>query len=84
MEKAKPFKQKIATLEKLYKSGYTTKRELSHLTLERLDTVKDINVNDVSTIAEIKKSIRDGNLFAYLGEEWADKEDETDDGTKSR
>ena len=75
MEKTKPFKQKLATLEKLFKSGYTTKRELSHLTLERLDTVVDINVNDVSTIAEIKKSIREGTLFNYLGEEWANKED---------
>lgn len=71
MEKVKQLKQKIAVLEKLYKSGYTTKRELSHLTLERLDTVKDISVNDVAVISEIKKTVREGNLFAYLGEEWA-------------
>ncbi|MBE6719045.1 MAG: hypothetical protein E7571_00115 [Ruminococcaceae bacterium] len=84
MEKPKPFKQKTAVLEKLYKNGYTDRKKLAGLTLEKLGEIKDLNFNDVSIISEIVKSIRNGTFFAYLGEEWAEKEENNNDGTKDR
>lgn len=77
MEKPKPFKQKIAVLEKLYKNGYTDRKKLAGLTLEKLGEIKDLNFNDVSIISEIVKSIRNGTFYAYLGEEW-EKQTESD------
>lgn len=59
--------QKIKVISKLVDSGVDTEKKLQKLEMESILQIKGITIFDMGIIIELKKSIKSGKLYSYLG-----------------
>ena len=67
-------------LEKLFKAGFITEKDILAIQLDDLVRVSDINGNEILIIIELKKAIRNKKIIAFLSgkeEKKEGKENET-------
>ena len=67
-------------LEKLFKAGFITEKDILAIQLDDLVRVPDINGNEILIIIELKKAIRNKKIIAFLSgkeEKKEGKENET-------
>lgn len=53
-------------LEKLFKSGFNTEREILSIQLEDLQKIPDMSGNDIKILIELKKAIRSRKIIAFF------------------
>lgn len=66
-EKRTIFQQRMRVLNKLYNYGYKTEKDLQKLTLENILKINSITIPEMSVITELKKQVKAGTLYSYLG-----------------
>jgi len=53
-------------LEKIFKAGFTTEKDILNIQLDDLVKLNDITGNEIMIIIELKKAIRNKKLIAFL------------------
>lgn len=53
-------------LEKIFKAGFTTEKDILAIQLDDLVKVPDINGNEIMIIIELKKAIKNRKIIAFL------------------
>lgn len=53
-------------LEKIFKAGFTTEKDILAIQLDDLVRVPDINGNEIMIIIELKKAIKNRKIIAFL------------------
>ena len=53
-------------LEKLFKSGFNTEREILSIQLEDLQKIPDMSGNDIKILIGLKKAIRSKKIIAFF------------------
>ena len=53
-------------LEKIFKAGFITEKDILAIQLDDLVRVPDINGNEIMIIIEIKKAIKNRKIIAFL------------------
>ena len=53
-------------LEKVFKAGFTTEKDILNIQLDDLVKINDISGNEILIIIELKKAIRNKRIIAFL------------------
>lgn len=53
-------------LEKIFKAGFNTEKDILAIQLDDLVRVPDINGNEIMIIIELKKAIKNRKIIAFL------------------
>lgn len=53
-------------LEKIFKAGFITEKDILSIQLDDLVRVPDINGNEIMIIIELKKAIKNRKIIAFL------------------
>lgn len=53
-------------LEKIFKAGFKTEKEILNIQLDDLQRIQEISTIDIIIILELKKAIRNKKLIAFL------------------
>lgn len=53
-------------LEKVFKAGFTTEKDILNIQLDDLVKINDITGNEIMIIIELKKAIRNKRIIAFL------------------
>ena len=67
MKETSTLQTRVRVLEKLFKAGVGTKKELQELSMETILQIPGISVPDMVIITQLQKSVRDKKLYSYLG-----------------
>jgi len=62
----KNLNQITKVLEKIFRAGFTTEKDILAIQLDDLVRVPDINGNEIMIIIELKKAIKNRKLIAFL------------------
>jgi len=62
----KSFNQITKVLEKVFKAGFKTEKDILGIQLDDLVKISDISGPEIMTIIELKKAIKTRNLIAFL------------------
>lgn len=76
----KRFNQITKLLEKIFKTGYTTEKDILNIQLEDLVKINDISNTEIAILLDLKKAIRNKKIIAFLSdidEKKEGKENET-------
>lgn len=60
------FNQITKLLEKIFKAGFTTERDILGISLDDLQKIPDITNIDITNIIKLKGAIRSKKLIAFL------------------
>lgn len=56
----------IKVLEKIFKAGFTTEKDILNIGLEDLTKLPDINSSEINILLDLKKAIKSKKLIAFL------------------
>jgi len=76
----KKFNQITKLLEKIFKAGFTTEKDILNIRLEDLVKINDISNNEIAILLDLKRAIRNKKIIAFLSdidEKKEGKENET-------
>lgn len=62
----KNLNQITKVLEKIFKAGFITEKDILAIQLDDLVRVPDINGNEIMIIIELKKAIKNRKIIAFL------------------
>ena len=62
----KSFNQITKVLEKVFKAGFKTEKDILNIQLDDLVKISDISGPEIMIIIELKKAIKNRNLIAFL------------------
>lgn len=62
----KNFNQITKVLEKVFKAGFKTEKDILSIQLDDLVKISDISGPEIMIIIELKKAIKNRNLIAFL------------------
>lgn len=62
----KSFNQITKVLEKVFKAGFKTEKDILSIQLDDLVKISDISGPEIMIIIELKKAIKTRNLIAFL------------------
>ena len=62
----KSFNQITKVLEKVFKAGFKTEKDILSIQLDDLVKISDISGPEIMIIIELKKAIKNRNLIAFL------------------
>ena len=70
----KRFNQITKLLEKIFKTGYTTEKDILNIQLEDLVKINDISNTEIAILLDLKKAIRNKKIIAFLSDKDEKKE----------
>lgn len=53
-------------LEKIFKAGFKTEKDISNIKLDDLTRIQDINGNEIIILLDLKKAIKNRQIIAFL------------------
>jgi len=62
----KKFNQITKLLEKIFKAGFTTEKDILNIRLEDLVKINDISNNEIAILLDLKRAIRNKKIIAFL------------------
>lgn len=66
-------------LEKIFKAGFKTEKDILNIKLDDLTRIQDVNGNEIIILLDLKKAIKNRQIIAFLsnsGETKGGKENE--------
>ena len=76
----KRFNQITKLLEKIFKAGYITEKDILNIQLEDLVKINDISNTEIAILLDFKKAIRNKKIIAFF----SGKEERKDENGKTR
>jgi len=70
----KRFNQITKLLEKIFKAGYITEKDILNIQLEDLVKINDISNTEIAILLDFKKAIRNKKIIAFLSDTEEKKE----------
>lgn len=70
----KSFNQVTKVLEKVFKAGFKTEKDILSIQLDDLVKISDISGSEIMIIIELKKAIKNRNLIAFFSGAYEKKE----------
>lgn len=65
-------------LEKIFKAGFKTEKDILNIKLDDLTRIQDVNGNEIIILLDLKKAIKNRQIIAFLS-----KSDETKGGKEN-
>lgn len=53
-------------LEKIFKAGFKTEKEILNIKLDDLTRIQDVNSNEIIILLDLKKAIKNRQIIAFL------------------
>lgn len=53
-------------LEKIFKAGFKTEKEILNIKLDDLTRIQDVNGNEIIILLDLKKAIKNRQIIAFL------------------
>ena len=53
-------------LEKIFKAGFKTEKDILNIKLDDLTRIRDINGNEIIILLDLKKAIKNRQIIAFL------------------
>ena len=53
-------------LEKIFKAGFKTEKDILNIKLDDLRSIQDVNGNEIIILLDLKKAIKNRQIFAFL------------------
>lgn len=53
-------------LEKIFKAGFKTEKDILNIKLDDLTRIKDVNGNEIIILLDLKKAIKNRQIIAFL------------------
>lgn len=53
-------------LEKIFKAGFKTEKDILNIKLDDLTRIQDINSNEIIILLDLKKAIKNRQIIAFL------------------
>lgn len=53
-------------LEKIFKAGFKTEKDILNIKLDDLTRIQDVNGNEITILLDLKKAIKNRQIIAFL------------------